>query len=94
MALRSLAVALAAALALAAPAAARSADLGACSPDVSLLGFSDALNKTTFQGTSVGGLSALSLTGHGAKALVDNQAPRRRATTTSRSRTACRRSPA
>jgi hypothetical protein len=46
MALRSLAVALAAALALAAPAAAH-ADLGACSPDVSVLGFSDALNKTT-----------------------------------------------
>jgi hypothetical protein len=60
-------------LALAAPAAAHSADLGACSPDVSLLGFSDALDKSTFQGTSVGGLSALSLTDHGAKALVDNQ---------------------
>jgi hypothetical protein len=63
----------AAVLALAAPAAAHSADLGACSPDVGLLGFSDALDKTTFQGTSVGGLSALSLTDHGAKALVDNQ---------------------
>jgi hypothetical protein len=72
MALRSLAASLAALLALAAPAAAH-ADLGACSPDASLLGFSDALNKTTFDGTSVGGLSALSLTGHGANALVDNQ---------------------
>jgi hypothetical protein len=73
MAPRSLAVALAAVLALAAPAAAHSADLGACSPDVSLLGFSDALDKTIFQGTSVGGLSALALTDRGAKALVDNQ---------------------
>ncbi len=73
MALRPLAVALAAALALAAPAAAHTTDLGACSADVSLLGFSDALDKTTFQGTSVGGLSALSLTHGGAKALVDNQ---------------------
>jgi hypothetical protein len=70
---RSLALAVAALLALAAPAAAHTNDLGACSPDVDLLGFSDALNKTTFQGTSVGGLSALALTGHGAKALVDNQ---------------------
>jgi hypothetical protein len=73
MALRSLAVALAALLTLAAPAAAHTTDLGACSADVSLLGFSDALDKTTFQGTSVGGLSALSLTHGGAKALVDNQ---------------------
>jgi hypothetical protein len=73
MALRSLALAVAAVLALAAPAAAHSADLGACSPDVSLLGFSDALDKTTFEGTSVGGLSALALTDRGAKTLVDNQ---------------------
>ena len=73
MALRSLAAAFAAVLVLAAPAAAKSTDLGACSPDVRLLGFSDALDKTAFQGTSVGGLSALSLSGHGAKALVDNQ---------------------
>jgi hypothetical protein len=73
MSLRSLTVALAAVLALAAPAAAHAAVRGACSPDVSLLGFSDAVDKTTFQGTSVGGLSALSLTDRGAKALVDNQ---------------------
>jgi hypothetical protein len=70
---RSLAVAVAALLAFAAPAAAHATDVGSCSPDVDLLGFSDALNKTTFAGTSVGGLSALSLTAHGAKALVDNQ---------------------
>lgn len=36
-------------------------DTGAsdCAPGVDFLGFSDALNKTTFEGTNVGGLSAL-----------------------------------
>ncbi|MEV6299931.1 esterase-like activity of phytase family protein [Actinoplanes sp. NPDC051861] len=44
-----------------------------CAPDASLLGFTDALDKTTFAGTPVSGLSALALTGrsHGL-ALVDN----------------------
>ena len=63
------------ALALIAPAAAaaKSAPL-TCSPDAQLVSFSDALDKTTFDGTDVGGLSALSPTGHDrARALVDNQ---------------------
>lgn len=69
----------AALLAAAAPAAnagsvANGWEKGApCSPDASLLGFSDALDKTTFEGTGVNGLSALALTGHDrALALVDN----------------------
>ncbi|MGW7684207.1 esterase-like activity of phytase family protein [Kribbella sp. NPDC054772] len=46
---------------------------GACSPDVTFLGFSDALDKTTFDGQPVAGLSAMNLTGpHSAVALVDN----------------------
>ncbi|MEU4420093.1 esterase-like activity of phytase family protein [Actinoplanes sp. NPDC024001] len=45
----------------------------ACSPDASLLGFTDSLDKTTFAGTPVSGLSALALAGRGrALALVDN----------------------
>ena len=45
----------------------------ACSPDASLLGFSDALDKTSFAGTPVAGLSALALTGRDrGLALVDN----------------------
>lgn len=48
--------------------------LGACAPDAELVGFSDGLNKTVFDGTAVGGLSALALTGPDrARALVDNQ---------------------
>lgn len=46
---------------------------GACSPDARFLGFSDALDKTTFEGQPVAGLSALNVTGHNsAVALVDN----------------------
>jgi hypothetical protein len=68
-----LSAALAALLVLAAPAAA-SRDLGPCSPDADLIRFSDALDKTTFGGTAVGGLSALTLRGHDrGRALVDNQ---------------------
>jgi hypothetical protein len=49
--------------------------LGSCSPTVELLGFSDALDKTTFAGTDVGGLSGLAPLGHDRyRALVDNQA--------------------
>jgi hypothetical protein len=52
-----------------------------CSPHASLSSYSDALDKTTFAGTSVGGLSALTLDARGrgrgrggaARALVDNQ---------------------
>lgn len=46
---------------------------GACSPDARFLGFSDALNKTTYDGQLVSGLSALNVTGpRSAIALVDN----------------------
>ncbi|TDC58486.1 esterase-like activity of phytase family protein [Actinomadura sp. KC345] len=47
--------------------------LAACSPSASLLGFSDALDKTRFNGTAVSGLSALAVTRPGrAVTLVDN----------------------
>ncbi|MQA85029.1 MAG: esterase-like activity of phytase family protein [Streptosporangiales bacterium] len=48
--------------------------LGArCSPEVSLLGFSDGLDKATFDGTAVAGLSALRVTRPSrALTLVDN----------------------
>ncbi|TDO52516.1 hypothetical protein EV643_102355 [Kribbella sp. VKM Ac-2527] len=47
--------------------------LGACSPDAEFLGFSDSLDKTTFEGLPVAGLSALALTGpRSGLALVDN----------------------
>jgi hypothetical protein len=55
-------------------AAAGSAAAATCSPDASLLSYTDALDKTTFAGTQVGGLSALTLDGGDrARALVDNQ---------------------
>jgi hypothetical protein len=48
---------------------------GSCSPDARFLGFSDALDKTTFDGQPVAGLSALNVTGRdSAVALVDNVA--------------------
>ncbi|MEI8412790.1 MULTISPECIES: esterase-like activity of phytase family protein [unclassified Kribbella] len=48
---------------------------GDCSPDARFLGFSDALDKTTFDGQPVAGLSALNVTGRdSAVALVDNVA--------------------
>jgi len=48
---------------------------GDCSPDARFLGFSDALDKTTFDGQPVAGLSALNVTGrNSALALVDNVA--------------------
>jgi len=74
--LRGVAIAtVAAAAVLVLPAASPARDtLGACGPDADLLAFSDALNKTTFDGFGVGGLSALALRGGGhARALVDNQ---------------------
>ncbi|MEV5824387.1 esterase-like activity of phytase family protein [Spirillospora sp. NPDC052242] len=63
--------------ALAVPAAAAAAAspprAAACSPSAALLGFSDALDKTTLDGTAVSGLSALAVTRPGrAVALVDN----------------------
>ncbi|MEU4607076.1 esterase-like activity of phytase family protein [Kribbella sp. NPDC023972] len=46
---------------------------GTCSPDARFLGFSDALDKTDFDGQRVAGLSALDVTGrNSAVALVDN----------------------
>ncbi|MFF0342304.1 esterase-like activity of phytase family protein [Kribbella sp. NPDC004875] len=54
-------------------ASATSSGGGVCSPDATFLGFSDALDKTTFDGQPVAGLSAMNLTGpHSAIALVDN----------------------
>ncbi|GAA2213437.1 esterase-like activity of phytase family protein [Nonomuraea monospora] len=51
----------------------RVVDGGRCSADVSLLGFTDDLDKATFEGTAVGGLSALAPTrASRALALVDN----------------------
>jgi hypothetical protein len=46
---------------------------GACSPDAQFLGFSDSLDKTTFDGQPVAGLSSLYSTGRNhVMALVDN----------------------
>jgi len=47
-----------------------------CAPGVSLVGFTDALNKTTFEGSNVGGLSALAPALHPLTyySLVDNEA--------------------
>jgi hypothetical protein len=48
---------------------------GDCSPDARFLGFSDALDKTEFEGQRVAGLSALDVTSrNSAVALVDNVA--------------------
>lgn len=51
------------------------ADFPDCAPGVDFLGFSDALNKTTFEGTNVGGLSALIYDRHNDVyySLVDNE---------------------
>ncbi|WP_020131761.1 esterase-like activity of phytase family protein [Streptomyces sp. 303MFCol5.2] len=45
----------------------------ACSPDVSLDGFSDGLDKTTFDGTFVGNFSALALDGDGSLAALSDR---------------------
>jgi hypothetical protein len=66
------AAALAAAVVVAAPA--QAATEMPCSPNATLESYTDALNKTTFGGHAVGGLSALPRTsGNQAYALVDNQ---------------------
>ncbi|MEU9123983.1 esterase-like activity of phytase family protein [Streptomyces sp. NPDC048506] len=50
---------------------------GACSPRATLLSYSDALDKRQASGETIGGLSALALTGPGrALALTDNQTGR------------------
>ncbi|MFD7130461.1 esterase-like activity of phytase family protein [Streptomyces sp. NPDC059894] len=45
----------------------------ACSPAVTLDGFSDALDKTTYQGTYVGNLSALAVDGKGTLAALSDR---------------------
>ncbi|MFJ6703433.1 MULTISPECIES: esterase-like activity of phytase family protein [unclassified Streptomyces] len=56
-----------------AAASAEPAPVHACSPTVSLDGFSDALDKTTFQGTFVGNFSALALDRHGSLAALSDR---------------------
>ncbi|MYS92641.1 MULTISPECIES: esterase-like activity of phytase family protein [Streptomyces] len=45
----------------------------ACSPDVSIDGFSDALDKTTYENTYVGNLSALAMDGGGSLAALSDR---------------------
>ncbi|MGW7243110.1 esterase-like activity of phytase family protein [Streptomyces sp. NPDC054804] len=54
-------------------ASAKSAPTEACSSTVSLDGFSDALDKTTFVGTFVGNFSALALDRHGSLAALSDR---------------------
>ncbi|MEU9383947.1 esterase-like activity of phytase family protein [Streptomyces sp. NPDC048279] len=56
-----------------ATASAKSAPVNACSPAVSIDGFSDALDKTTFDGTFVGNFSALALDRHGSLAALSDR---------------------
>src|ERR671917_177202 len=58
-----------------APAAPPGSEAPDCATGVDFLGFSDALNKRTYEGTSVGGLSALAYTGRQSTyySLVDNE---------------------
>ncbi|MCX4667439.1 esterase-like activity of phytase family protein [Streptomyces sp. NBC_01381] len=58
---------------LATGAAPASADRAACSPRVSVSGYSDALNKTTVDGRPVGGLSALSVERDGSVTAVSDR---------------------
>ncbi|MER7836584.1 esterase-like activity of phytase family protein [Streptomyces sp. NPDC096040] len=54
-------------------ASAKSAPVNACSSSVSIDGFSDALDKTTFDGTFVGNFSALALDRHGSLAALSDR---------------------
>ncbi|GAA4822624.1 esterase-like activity of phytase family protein [Streptomyces ziwulingensis] len=54
-------------------AAQQSRPKNACSPSVSLSSFSDALDKTTFEGTYVGNLSALAPDGRGTLAALSDR---------------------
>ncbi|WP_329442753.1 esterase-like activity of phytase family protein [Streptomyces canus] len=67
------AVAAAACLAATGPAQAASPVSHACSPSVSLDRFSDALDKTTYDGTFVGNLSALAVDGDGSLAALSDR---------------------
>ncbi|MEV7323729.1 esterase-like activity of phytase family protein [Streptomyces sp. NPDC093970] len=51
----------------------KSVRANACSPTVSIDGFSDALDKTTFDGTFVGNFSALALDRHGSLAALSDR---------------------
>ncbi|MFF1438408.1 esterase-like activity of phytase family protein [Streptomyces sp. NPDC058295] len=53
--------------------ATNTATSNACSPAVSLVGFSDALDKTTFDGTFVGNFSALALNRDGSLAALSDR---------------------
>lgn len=64
---------LVAAIIVAAPATAKQSENPECAPGVEFLGFSDALDKRSFEGTAVGGLSALTYAGRDTyHSLVDN----------------------
>ncbi|MBC2901509.1 caspase, EACC1-associated type [Streptomyces cupreus] len=68
------------ALAALAPVATLAADTGnipsdVCSPHASLIGFSDSLDKVTFQGRRVSGLSSLAVSHSTALSLADNSSP-------------------
>ncbi|MFD5597238.1 esterase-like activity of phytase family protein [Streptomyces griseorubiginosus] len=67
------ALAAAACLTAAGPAVASVPDRHACSPSVSLDRFSDALDKTTFDGTFVGNLSALAVDRDGSLAALSDR---------------------
>ncbi|WP_330349653.1 esterase-like activity of phytase family protein [Streptomyces sp. NBC_00582] len=66
-------LAAAATLTAAGPAHANARAAHACSPTVSLDRFSDALDKTTYQGTFVGNFSALALDGDGSLAALSDR---------------------
>ncbi|WP_405925498.1 esterase-like activity of phytase family protein [Streptomyces sp. NBC_00035] len=53
--------------------AASSSSANACSPSVSIAGFSDALDKTTYEGTFVGNFSALAVDGKGRLAALSDR---------------------
>ncbi|WP_406167881.1 esterase-like activity of phytase family protein [Streptomyces canus] len=67
------ALAAAACLAATGPAQAAAPESHACSPFVSLDRFSDALDKTTYDGTFVGNLSALAVDGDGSLAALSDR---------------------
>ncbi|MGW3169523.1 esterase-like activity of phytase family protein [Streptomyces sp. NPDC001153] len=66
-------LAAAASLAAAGPADANSASGKACSPSVSIDRFSDALDKTTYDGRFVGNFSALAVDGDGSLAALEDR---------------------
>jgi hypothetical protein len=71
--LATLTAGLAAATCLSAAGPAHAQQNRACSPTVSIDGFSDALDKTTYDGTFVGNFSALAVDGDGSLAAVSDR---------------------